>query len=93
MALHSSIRPVALLSLALAAVLAAGCQSTTRTSEMDSSNRMGAAGTGTTSGPGTTDKSGTKGSSPADSATTPGASGTGAGAAPGGGATGSGTSR
>lgn len=86
MAFEFSFRPAAVIGFALVAALAAGCQSTTRTSGMDrsmdrSSTGMGAAGTGTTSGPGTTSKSGTVGSSPSENAgSNPGSGGTAGGA-------------
>jgi hypothetical protein len=86
----STFRPATLLGLTLAAVLAAGCQSTSpspsstsatgaaRSSTSTGMGAAGAAGTGTTSGPGTTTESGTKGgSAPADGSSSSGPSSSG----------------
>ncbi|HKB55115.1 MAG TPA: hypothetical protein VKD22_14050 [Ramlibacter sp.] len=70
MAIHFSLRLLTVPSVALAAVLAAGCQSTL-TSRADHSTSMGAAAVHGSSGPGTTAPSGTTG--PSNSTGTTGA--------------------
>lgn len=95
MAIQTTARPLTIATLALAAVLAAGCQSTTRTSSVDRTTTMGASAPAhATTGPGTVNRSGTNGggdSTSNSSGTSPAAPGTSGSGATGAGAGSTGT--